>query len=347
MSKKLLFSLVSIIVMSLFTSCSTNFLCCRSTNKAATPEKPVIIAHRGASAYVPEHTLIAKVMAYAQGANYIEQDVSMTKDGHIVVMHDIFLETNTNVKDIFPNRAEKDGRYHIIDFTLNEIKQLSVHERTDGNGKPVFADRFPETDALELKVPTLEQEIILIQGLNKSTGKDKGLYIELKQPEKYKDHGHKFAQTVLAILTKHGYNSADSNCIIQCFDPELLIYMKNTLHTKLRLIQLIGGSGAMYDKMVTKGGLEKISKYAYGIGPSITRLFTNYGKSPDLELSGLSKLAHEYGLKIHPYTLRNDSLPKGLTYNEVCDYLFKKAKVDGMFTDYPDLGVEYINKNFK
>ncbi|MCP4176550.1 MAG: glycerophosphodiester phosphodiesterase [bacterium] len=340
--------LLSILSAFIFAGCTTNNNHKTQVKKEQSMNnKPIIIAHRGASAYVPEHTLIAKVMAYAQGADYIEQDVSMTKDGKIVVMHDIFLDTNTNVKKKFPSKAEKDGKYHIVDFTLKEIKQLSVHERTDENGKAVFSDRFPETDALNLKVPTLEQEIILIQGLNKSTSHDRGLYIELKQPDKYKDNGHEFAKKVLEILSKYGYNSAESNCIIQCFDPDMLKYMKNTLHTKLRLIQLIGGSGTMYDKMCTKKGLEKVSEYAYGIGPSISRLFTNYGKSPDLKVNNVAKWAHEAGLKIHPYTLRKDELPKGLTYNEVCNYLFKKAKVDGMFTDYPDLGVEYIKNNFK
>ncbi|OGV20960.1 MAG: hypothetical protein A2X47_10425 [Lentisphaerae bacterium GWF2_38_69] len=315
-------------------------------------DTPIIIAHRGSSGYVPEHTLLAKVMAYAQNADYIEQDVSMTKDAQIVVMHDIFLDTNTDVKKVYPDKAEKDERYHIIDFTLDEIKQLSVHERTDEKGKVVFNNRFPYTDELDLKVPTLEQEIVLIQGLNKSTEKNKGLYVELKQPKIYPDHGKEFARKVLAILAKYGYDNADSNCYIQCFDPFLLKYIKYDLHSKLRLIQLIGDNSADdrdidYNEMLTKKGLKEIASYAYGIGPSISQLFTNYGKNPDLKLNNVAKWAHEAGLRIHPYTLRNDSLPKGLTYNSICDLLFKKAKIDGMFTDQPDLGVEYVTKNFK
>ena len=354
MSKKLLLSLVSLIVMSLLSACSTNLLCCKSSNnETAKTEKPIIIAHRGGSGYLVEHTFIAKALAYAQGANYLEQDVSMTKDGRIVVMHDIYLNTNTDVHKVFPDRIEKDGKYHIADFTLSEIKQLSVHERTNPDGTPVFPDRFPETDALALRVPTLEQEIILIQGLNKTLKRNVGLYVELKKPWSYPDHGKAFAKKVLSILNKYGYNSADSNCYLQCFDPYMTKYLHNELKTKLKLIQLIAENewnetpGIDYNKMLTKEGLEKIAKYAYGIGPEISQLFTNYGKSPDLKLNNVVKWAHEAGLKIHPYTLRKDSLPKGVTYNEVCDKLFKDAKVDGMFTDFPDLGVNYVNKNFK
>jgi glycerophosphoryl diester phosphodiesterase len=291
-------------------------------------------------------------MAYAQDADYIEQDVSMTKDGHIVVMHDIFLDTNTNAKNIFPNKAEKDGKYHIADFTLNEIKELTVHERTDKNGKAIFAGRFPETDKLPLRVPTLQEEIILIQGLNKSTGKNKGIYVELKKPWTYPDHGEKFAKKVLSILNKYGYNNIDSKCYIQCFDPYMTKYIKNKLNCKLKLIQLIGKNscketpGIDYNRLLTKNGLKNISTYAYGIGPDISQLFTNYEKSPNLELNNVTKWAHDDGLKIHPYTLRKDDLPEGVTYDEVCRLLFKKAKVDGMFTDFPDLGVKYINNNF-
>ena len=99
--------------------------------------------------------------------------------------------------------------------------------------------------------------------------------------------------------------------------------------------------------MLTEQGLKQIATYAYGIGPDISQLFSNYGKSPNLKLNNVAKWAHKDGLKIHPYTLRKDSLPDGLTYNKVCDYLFKDAKIDGLFTDFTDLGVQYVNNNFK
>ena len=310
-------------------------------------EKPIIIAHRGASSYLPEHTLVAKAMAYAMGADYIEQDVNLTKDNQIVVTHDPYLDTITNVKELYPKKISKDGKYHIRNFTLKEIEKLNVHERTDlTTGKPVFKDRFPETDALHLRVPTLKEELILIQGLNKSTNKDVGVYVELKNPSLYKDHGKEFAKLTLELLDKYGYKDADSKCFIQCFDPYLLKFIKNKLHSKLRLIQLIGKNewkevpGLDYNKMLTQKGLKEVAEYAYGIGPDISQLFVDY-PSGNLKLNNVAKWAHEAGLKIHPYTLRKDSLPKGLTYQEVIRVLLTKAKVDGLFTDFTDLGVKY------
>jgi glycerophosphoryl diester phosphodiesterase len=97
-----------------------------SSAMAADSNEKIVIAHRGASGYLPEHTLPAKAMAYAQGADYLEQDLVMTKDDHLVVLHDHYLDRVTDVADRFPDRARKDGRYYAIDFTLDEIKSLKV-----------------------------------------------------------------------------------------------------------------------------------------------------------------------------------------------------------------------------
>ena len=97
-----------------------------SSAMAADSNEKIVIAHRGASGYLPEHTLPAKAMAYAQGADYLEQDLVMTKDDNLVVLHDHYLDRVTDVADRFPDRARKDGRYYAIDFTLDEIKSLKV-----------------------------------------------------------------------------------------------------------------------------------------------------------------------------------------------------------------------------
>jgi glycerophosphoryl diester phosphodiesterase len=131
--------------------------------------KKNVIAHRGASGYLPEHTLEAVAMAYAMGADYLEQDVVLTKDDHAIVLHDIHLEAVTNVAQVFPRRARSDGRYYAIDFTLAEIKALQVHERIAlPAGAAVYPKRFP-VGWSRFEIPTLEEEITLVQGLNKST----------------------------------------------------------------------------------------------------------------------------------------------------------------------------------
>ena len=108
---------------------------------------PIVIAHRGASGYLPEHTLAAKAMAHAMGAGFIEQDVVLSRDGAAIVLHDIHLDSTTNVAQCFPDRARTDGRFYAIDFDLQEIRQLRVHERTHldvkRNGLAVFTERFP------------------------------------------------------------------------------------------------------------------------------------------------------------------------------------------------------------
>ena len=146
--------------------------------------KKLVIAHRGASGYLPEHTLAAKAMAHAQLADYIEQDLVMTRDDRVIVLHDHHLDQVTNVRDVFAERHRDDGRYYVVDFTLEEIRSLSVYERfdfEDGTALPVFADRFP-VGVSRFRIHTFEEEIELIQGLNISTGRSVGIYPEIKSP---------------------------------------------------------------------------------------------------------------------------------------------------------------------
>ena len=106
----------------------------------------LIIAHRGASGYLPEHTLESKALAFGQGADYLEQDLVMTKDNHLVVIHDHFLDGLTDVAQKFPGRARADGKYYVPDFTLAEIRSLQMTEnfKTEhGKQVPVYPDRFP------------------------------------------------------------------------------------------------------------------------------------------------------------------------------------------------------------
>ena len=315
-------------------------------------KKPILISHRGACGYLPEHTIGSKIMAYTQGANYLEQDIALSKDNIPIVIHDSHLNSLTNVNEVFPEKKRKDGRHYVYDFTADELEKLDFHER--GNlkeNKAKYPERFPIDSKLKFKLHTLSDELELIQGLNKSTGKDVGIYCELKDPWEYKDGGKKLADIVIKTINEYGYTTHDSNCYIQSFDPDILKYVRYNLNSELKIIQLINVKPPtpepVYNHMLTKQGLTEIAEYADGIGLNMSKLFTNFNKSTDLQPNNIVKWAHECGLEVHAYTLRIDSLPNGMTHDDVCDALFKKAKVDGFFTDFPDKGVDYIEKNYK
>src|SRR6266478_3317261 len=150
----------------------------------------IIIAHRGASGYLPEHTLEAKAVAHAMGADFLEQDLVLSMDGVPVVMHDIHVDTVTDVARRFPDRKRADGRYYAIDFTLAELKSLHITERFNPKtGRAVYEGRFPLWQST-FAIPTLEEELQLIQGLNRSTGRNVGIYPEIKSPSWHREKEH-------------------------------------------------------------------------------------------------------------------------------------------------------------
>ncbi|NNE38303.1 MAG: glycerophosphodiester phosphodiesterase [Gammaproteobacteria bacterium] len=308
----------------------------------------IVIAHRGASGYLPEHTLQAKALAYGMGADFIEQDVVLTRDKIPVVIHDLELDDVSNVKQVFPDRARRDGKYYVIDFDLAELKQLNLHERTRQNGSPRYPARFPPGDSA-FKIATLGEEIELIQGLNKSTGKNIGIYTELKSPAWHRDQGYDLSIIVLETLSEYGYNDASDNIYLQCFDHTELQRVRDELNSKLKLVQLIGENSwneadTDYNELRTREGLEKIATYANGIGPSIDHIVRH--RNGDMQITSLVKDAHNLNLAVHPYTLRKDNLPAYVSaFDELLDILFNQAGVDGVFTDFPDLAVKFKNQN--
>lgn len=166
---------------------------------------PLVMAHRGASGYLPEHTLAAKAMAHAQGAHYLEQDVVLTRDGVPLVLHDIHLDTLTDVADQFPDRRRADGRFYAIDFTLQEIKQLKATERFNARtGDQVYSQRFPK-NAYTYQLHTLEEEIQFIQGLKQSTGRTAWLFPEIKQTTFHQNEGQDIVRIVFDLLQRYGY----------------------------------------------------------------------------------------------------------------------------------------------
>jgi len=315
----------------------------------ASAQTPIVIAHRGASGYLPEHSLPAVTAAHIMKADYIEQDVVLSRDDIPVVLHDIHLESTTDVSDKFPDRARSDGRFYAIDFTLAELKTLHLNERVNSEGEPVFSERFP-AEAPALLVPTLEEEILLIKGLNHTRDHQAGWYIEFKAPQFHRQAGKDLARAVLEVLDRHGLNEVGAKVILQCFDPETLRQLHDQALTPLTRIQLIGdpswddANAADFAAMLTTEGLTDIATYAQGIGPWINQLFEAGTAVPN----GLSERAHEQGLLIHPYTLRADSLPAGLadSFEALHEAVFITAKADGAFSDFPDLTKAYIERQF-
>ncbi len=317
-------------------------LACLAPALASGHEK-AIVAHRGASAYLPEHTLEGYAMGYGQGAHYIEPDLMLTQDGVPIALHDRSLERTTNVAEVFPDRAREDGLFYAIDFTLAEIKQLAVIERVDRDTRELtFPDRFPNLHSeLVFRVPTLAEIIELVQGLNVSTGRNVGIYPETKSSAWHAEQGYDFEAIVLEVLAAYGYTTADDNVLVQSFEADSLLRLRE-LGTELNLVQLIGG-GAAYDPMVTAEGLDVIATYAQGIGPSMTRIIDGDGNWVNDNF--LVREAQARELVVHPYTMRADRLPGYVeTFDELLELFLFEAGVDGVFTDHPDLAIRFLRE---
>jgi len=337
-------------IVVLLAGCAMNSNVSNSSGADTSRDRVLVIAHRGASGYLPEHTIAAKAMAYAQGADYIEQDLVMTKDDHLVVLHDRFLDTVTNVKEVFPARARSDGRYYVIDFSLEEIRLLQVSERfTDRNGSisPVFADRFP-VGLSTFRVHTFAEEIELLQGLNKSTGRSVGIYPEIKSPAFHREEGKDISTATLKVLKHYGYVSRSDAVFLQCFDADELRRIHGELLPEMsmgiRLVQLMGTSSE-YDWMLDNGGMQQVSAYADGIGPSILLLIDPNSTGDEVKTTKLVEYAHAAGMQVHPYTFRRerDQMPPFCKdFDDFLRLFIDVVGVDGVFTDYPDLTVEFI-----
>jgi Glycerophosphoryl diester phosphodiesterase len=315
--------------------------------------RPDVAAHRGASGYLPEHTLEAKVMAYAFHPDFIEQDVVLTKDGVPVVLHDHTLETTTDVATKFPGRNRPDGSYYAIDFTLAEIKSLIVMERFNPKtGKAVFAGRFPVDSSIDFRIPTVEEEFRLVQGLNKSTGKNVGVYVEVKEPAFHDKEGQDALQATIDLLTKYGYNTPDSKAILQMFDYEAVVAARQK-GWKGELAMLVDEEGqALKDDkerhkwLLTPEGIAELSKHATIYAPWFSHIAVPDVDGKSYKISDIVEQARKHGMKVHTWTHRVDSPPKGFkNSDEMLDVVFGKVKLDGVFSDFPDNAINYLKRN--
>jgi len=300
--------------------------------------KKIVIAHRGASGYLPEHTLAAKAMAYAMHPDYLEQDIVLSKDDVPVVIHDIYLDDVTDVAKVFPLRKREDGKYYVIDFTYEELLQLNVTERFDTKtGEAVFKNRFPVNKG-HFKLHSLQDEIEMIQGLNKSTGYNMGIYPEIKAPKFHRNSGKDISKIVLKVLSDYGYKTKGDNCILQCFDATELKRIRTALKSNLFLVQL-----TEFKKENSR--LAEFATYADGVGPYFKQLI----KSADLKtgkivFNNYVKTAHKLGLVVHAYTFRADQLEGLPSFDYLLDLGFNKAQLDGIFTDFPDKATKFLEK---
>lgn len=306
-----------------------------------------IIAHRGASAYLPEHTLQAKAMAYAMHADYLEQDVVATRDNELVVLHDIHVDRVTDVSDRYPDRAREDGRYYVRDFDLDELRSLNVTERLDSAGQAVFPGRFPARTG-RFRIHTLAEELTLVAGLNQATGGRTGVYPEIKRPHWHRQEGFDISVAVLQILAEHGYENADDPIFLQCFDAGELRRVRNELDCRLRLVQLIGENSwaeteTDYDYLKSKPGLAELAETVDAIGPWVEQLYTIDPVAGKPASTGLTESAHQSGLLVHPFTFRADDLPSGFRcFEDMVRFFTGELGVDGLFTDFPDRVYRYL-----
>lgn len=283
--------------------------------KAPATSRKLLVAHRGASAYAPEHSHESYALAMKQGADFVEQDLQITKDGVLVCLHDLTLERTTNVKEIFPKRFREEvvagapaQHWYVSDFTLKEIKQLDAGSW--------FNAKFKGT-----QVQTFQEAIDLVRG-------KAGLYPETKAPEVYGKLGFDMERLVLDVLKKNGLDkqraAQHTPIIIQSFSPESLKKLSGTLKTKLPLVLLVGDESR--ERWLSAAGLNEAKQFASGIGPAKALLDKD-----------LVTQAHGLGLSVTPYTFRSDNTGRFKNVSEEMSYYLFDLGVDALFTNNPDL----------
>jgi glycerophosphoryl diester phosphodiesterase len=310
--------------------------------------RPCVIAHRGASGYLPEHTREAKAAAHAMGADYIEQDVIASRDGVLVVLHDTYLDAVTNVAERFPGRARADGRFYVIDFDYSELASLSVHERTNADARvsgeslsQTWPGRFPAAVG-GFRISTFDEELELIGGLNRSTGRRAGIYPEIKDPAWHAQNGVDLTHLVITALESHGFLTAVPDgesppVYLQCFDASELQRIRHDIDPPIPLVQLLTG-----EDDTSAESLERISAYAQGIGPPYFSLIRETNGA--IEPNALCVQAHGAGLAVHPYTFRKDQLPAFAdTFAALVGFFAAEVGIDGLFTDFPDTAISILD----
>ena len=293
-----------------------------------------IIAHRGLPRLYPEHSILGLEEALKLKPDYVEPDIVLSKDKVAIVLHDTHLDTTSNVAQLFPDRKRKDGRYYAADFTFDELKKLNINHRIDlKTGKAVFPTRVPIANS-KLKIPSLEDFLMIVSKFNQTNQTKIGVYPEIKAPEFHQKQKMDIVKIVHDQLLAFHKKDKLTPIILQCFDSKALKRIKKDLNSPFFLVQLVaenswGESSTDYDKLKTEKGLKEMKQFVDGLGPWIPQLINKDGSPSEFLV-----LAKKLDFKIHPYTLRNDALPKGIKSEKQLLILLKdKLKVDGVFSD--------------
>ena len=328
--------------MRLFLALSLSLMLASGVNAA---DRPIVIAHRGASGLLPEHTIAAYTRAIDDGADFIEPDLVPTRDGVLVARHENEISGTTDVasRAEFADRKTTktiDGAsvtgWFTENFTLAELKTLRARERLPELRGTANDGRF--------EIPTLDEIIALAQA------RGVGIYPETKHPTYFAAIGLPLEAKLVAALDAAGWRDADAPVFIQSFEVTNLKRLDGM--TGVRLIQLVAAEGGpadgtyrSYAEMLTPEGLKAVAAYADGIGPEKTLVIP---RGPDMRLTSPTRLvadAHAAGLKVHPWTFRaenyflpadhrkgEDPRAHGELAGEIRAYL--ATGIDGLFSDF-------------
>lgn len=293
--------------------------------------RPLIIGHRGACGYAAENTLASAALAHAQGADLIELDLILSRDGELVVCHDLHLDDLTDVVTGSPHRARTDGLTYVLDLDWAELRTLQVGPRHDGTPAPRI---FPPQP-----LATLDEHLSQLTTLNRASDHTVQLYLELKSPAWHAAAGRDLCSTALACLARHNLTRASDPVIVESFDPAALKRLRTKFKTSLRLTQLLGENAwneaaCDYDALRTDAGLRNIATYASAVATNL-----EHARAPFV------RAAHAAGLEVHAYTFRTDALPDGYTTTEAALHaLLNEAGLDGLFTDQPDAVAHFLRR---
>jgi glycerophosphoryl diester phosphodiesterase len=321
--------------------------------------RPIVIAHRGASGERPEHTLASYRLAIAQGADFIEPDLVMTRDGVLVCRHENEISGTTDVSaraEFADRRKEKtvDGvaavGWWVEDFTLSELKTLRAKERL-----PQLRPGNMAYDGQE-EIPTFAEVIALALGANV------GVYPELKHPTFLREQGVDSVPAFIETVRAAGGQEVADRMFVQCFETGAIRTLAEMSSIRWRCIQLISSAGGPWDRrnmnyadMLTDGGLQVIAEYARGIGPEKSLIIPRDASGASMPRTNLVRRAHNANLLVHPWTFRAENffLPTELRRGDASapDYMrqhgdldaelraFYAAGVDGLFSDFPAAAV--------